>query len=104
MTPESHRDYYHCRYCGCKFATNYHPARPPANAPTNQHILPTRRGGDDTLQNLRPCCQQCNLQLEAADDCPAALACAVAIVGGNDEIIKRLARSWPRGVTVIGAE
>lgn len=98
--------YSHCRYCGCRFATDYHPARRPPNAPTHQHILPTRRGGGDTLENLRPCCLRCNGLLEAADDCPAALVCAMTIVIGypttqvGDTMIIQLARQWPRAEVV----
>ena len=91
------KDYRHCRYCGCRFATDYHPAQRPPNAPTNQHILPTRRGGTDALENLRPCCLRCNGLLEAADDCPAALVCAQTILGRvGDTMIIQMVRKWPR--------
>ena len=46
---------------------------------TRQHILPVRRGGDDAEENLRPCCYGCNSTLALVDDCPAALACMVAL-------------------------
>jgi hypothetical protein len=95
------KHYHHCRYCGCLFATNYHPQQRPPNAPTHQHILPTRRGGGDTLENLRPCCLRCNGLLEAADDCPAALVCARTMLGHvGDTMIIQLVRSWPRAEEV----
>jgi hypothetical protein len=36
--------------------------------------------------------------LVAADDCPAALQCAIAIAGkgANDKAIRKIARKWPR--------
>ena len=46
---------------------------------TRQHIIPVRRGGTDRRENIRMCCYACNQALALVDDCPGALACAVAL-------------------------
>lgn len=59
-----------CPYCN----RPYHDA---GRYVTMQHVLPKRRGGQNTLENCRPACYQCNqdLAVDNIDDCPAALAC-----------------------------
>lgn len=41
----------HCAYCGCKIEYNEMQI---------DHVIPLRRGGADTLENMLPACRSCN--------------------------------------------
>ena len=60
-----------CFYCGESFSLDG------VNRFSWQHIYPKRKGGKDTIENLRPCCYGCNTDMEniIIDDCPGALFC-----------------------------
>lgn len=60
-----------CPYCGEPFSNK------DMNRFSWQHILPKRRNGKNTVENMKPCCYGCNadMELSIVDDCPGALAC-----------------------------
>ncbi|WP_133965165.1 HNH endonuclease [Eubacterium limosum] len=41
----------HCAYCGCKIEYNEMQI---------DHVIPLRRGGADTVENMLPACRSCN--------------------------------------------
>lgn len=85
-----------CRYCGCTLVPY---CRDVPSSATRQHVIPRRRGGSSRPENLRACCVRCNTLLEAADDCPALLQCALALTqeGAPDAVIKKVARTLRDG-------
>jgi len=50
-----------CFYCGCEtvIGNGADPDHPP-NLFTVDHFIPIAKGGDNTLENLRPACFVCN--------------------------------------------
>ena len=88
----------YCRYCGVVVVPGRRPFGQQPNTASVQHVLPKRRGGTNHRDNLRLCCVRCNWLLEAADDCPGALACAKAVAGpfADSVGIRNVTRGWPR--------
>ena len=48
----------HCGYCGRKLSPT---------SMTVDHIVPVSRGGGNSIENLMPCCRECN-EAKAADN------------------------------------
>lgn len=59
---------YQCVYCGCV-----------SNKLTMDHIIPISRGGNHTLENILPACQQCNSKKGARTPEEAGMTFAIII-------------------------
>lgn len=66
-----------------------------ARQATIDHILPRSRGGTHDAENLRWCCQNCNVALGHLGGCAGALACAYAVTGLGTRA-SEVARWWNR--------
>jgi hypothetical protein len=71
LADRAHR---HCKCCGRLMLPNH-----PQQKPTRDHIRPRAWGGENTRENLRVFCRDCNQLRAMADHCLGALACARAI-------------------------
>jgi hypothetical protein len=88
------RDGRRCMVCGLDFGAEY-PDKPGTIArPTIGHILPKERGGDDSLENLRPECQLCNETARNLTEPPADVELLKRRVIELNRTDKQMLASW----------
>jgi len=65
---------------------------------TRDHILPQAWGGraliHGDVRNIRPLCRDCNHLRGRAHHCSGAVACALAVAGGNARFAHRILNLW----------
>lgn len=89
-----------CPYCGVEMrrprqrVRQLKSYRPPENCPTNDHILPKARGGQDVAENYRRVCLSCNRMRGAVGHCIGALACVRAVAGARNMNQLAVIRLW----------
>lgn len=83
-----------CPYCGCRMIIGGR--FPQDRQRTRDHIMPRDWGGNDHLDNLRPCCRRCNENRARCGHCVGALACVLVVAEGpgSSQSARQIIRRW----------